>query len=317
MSGTPTPTIRPAEPGDIRPAFAVFRRSLIPYLHRLGIVDSPDTTDAEIDAAWTPRAEWIEHLWRTAAENWVAVDADAENADGGTPSRVVGWALSVQRGSVLELAMFFVDPANQSKGTGKALLERAFPLGRGPHRSIIATQDPRAMSRYFRAGVRFLTSVVDFVAKPRPATPDTDLVFERLDPSSPASVDLIAGVEAELLGHRREVDTAFLLGQRPAWIARRNGVSAGFAFGWRDELTGPIGALDPRDIPALLDLVENDAAERGAPTLYFSTPLDNHTAVEHLLARGYTIDPFVASLLADSDWLKTDRWIHTGISYIV
>ena len=103
----------------------------------------------------------------------------------------------------------------------------------------------------------------------------------------------------------------------PPWIARRDGVVAGFAFGWRDELTGPIGALDPRDIPALLDLIENDAAERGAPTLYFSTPLDNHTAVEHLLARGYTIDPFVASLLADADWLKTDRWIHTGISYIV
>ncbi len=173
------------------------------------------------------------------------------------------------------------------------------------------------MSRYLRAGVRFITSIVDFETKPRLVTPDTDLEFERLDPSSPASIDLIASVEAELLGHRREVDTAFLLEQRPAWIARRGGIIAGFAFGWRDELTGPIGALDPRDIPALLDLVENEAAERGAPNLYFSTPLDNHTAVEHLLARGYTIDPFVASLLADAHWLKTDRWIHTGISYIV
>ncbi|MEO5704924.1 MAG: GNAT family N-acetyltransferase [Candidatus Limnocylindrales bacterium] len=301
-------TIRPAEPADMRAAFAVFRRSLVPYLHRLGVVDSPDVTDAQLDEAWVPRSPWIEHLWRTAAENWVAIDDDG---------RLVGWALSVQRGGVLELAMFFVDPTTQSKGVGKALLERAFPMGRGPHRSIIATRDPRAMSRYLRAGVRFITSIVDFEAKPRMVTPDTDLVFERLEPAGPASIDLIAGVEAELLGHRREVDTAFLLTQRPAWIARRAGAVAGFAFGYENELTGPIGALDPGDIPALLDLVENDAAERGAPNLYFSTPLDNHTAVEHLLARSYTIDPFVASLLADSRWLKTDRWVHTGISYIV
>lgn len=306
--GSVSTTIRPAEAPDMRGAFAVFRRSLMPMLHRLGIVASPDVTDAMLDEAWRPRGAWIEHLWRTAAENWVAVDEDG---------RVGGWALSVQRGSVLELAMFFVDPDAQSKGLGRALLERAFPIGRGPHRSIIATQDPRAMSRYLRSGVRFITSIVDFEAKPRLVSPDTDLEFERLEASSPASIDLIAGVEAELIGHRRAVDTAFLLEQRPAWIARRRGAVAGFAFGFNDELTGPIGALDPRDIPALLDLVENEAAERGATNLYFSTPLDNHTAVEHLLARGYTIDPFVASLLADADWLKTDRWIHTGISYIV
>lgn len=92
---------------------------------------------------------------------------------------------------------------------------------------------------------------------------------------------------------------------------------AGVAFGHEDELTGPIGALEPGDIPALLDQVEDHAAEIGAANLYFSTSLANHTAVAHLLGRGYTIDPFFASFLADADWLKLDRWIHTGISYIL
>lgn len=103
-----------------------------------------------------------------------------------------------------------------------------------------------------------------------------------------------------------------ILDQRPAWIARRAGAPAGFAFGHRDEFTGQIGALDPSDMPALLAHVENEAAGERATKLYFSTPLMNDTAVQYLLSRGYTIDPFFMSML-----VETDRWIHLGLSYIV
>src|SRR5690349_18193042 len=168
--------IRPAESGDMRAAFAVFRRSLMPMLHRLGFVDSAELTDAQVEESWAPRTLWIEHIWRTAAHNWVAEDAGGE---------LVGWALSVQRGPLLELCMFFVSPTAQSKGLGRALLERTFPIDGGPHRSILATQDPRAMSRYLRSGVRFISSVVDFEAKPRSVSVDTDLTFERLDGAAP------------------------------------------------------------------------------------------------------------------------------------
>ena len=288
-------------------AFAVFRRSIMDYVHRRGIVDSADVNETMLAEAWIVRREWIEHLWRSAAENWIAEDEDG---------RPVGWAMSIQRGSLLELTHFFVDPSTQSKGIGRALLSRAFPDGRGPHRSIIATEDPRAMSRYFRAGVRFITVISDFEAAPRPVHIATDLAFEALD-GSPASVAVVSEIEEVLLGHRREIDVAFLLSQRPAWVARRDGAPVGFAFGHREELTGPIGALDPGDIPALLAHVENEAAASGATNIYFSTPLENHTAVSYLLTRGFTIDPFAVLLLNDDRWLKTDRWIHTGLSYIL
>jgi GNAT superfamily N-acetyltransferase len=300
-------TIRPAVEADMLDAFAVFRRSLWPMLFRLGSVPSPHISDAELAESWIPRRAWIEHLWRTAAENWVAV-SDADGA-------VVGWAMSVQRGSLLELTHFFVLPGAQSRGVGRALLERAFPVGRGPHRAIIATHDPRATSRYLRSGVRFVSTIAEFEAAPRRIEASTDLVFELLDPS-PASVELVEAVEEQLIGHRRDVDIAFLLSRHPAWIACRDGAPVAFAFGHREEIAGPIAALDAADIPALLDHVENAAAESGATNLYFSTPLRNHTAVEHLLGRGYTLDPFFTSFLADSDWLPVDRWIHAGISYI-
>jgi len=218
---------------------------------------------------------------------------------------------------LLELSFFFVEPGTQSKGVGRELLGRAFPDGRGPRRSIIATQDARAMSRYLRAGTRFITTIVDLENAPRPVAVETDLVFERLQPDA-AAVDLIGSIEEQLLGGRRDHDIRFVLTQRPAWVARRGGAPVGFAFGDRgDELTGPIGALDPADIPALLAHVENEAALAGHPNIYFSTPLDNHTAVSWLLGRGFTLDPMLVQLLADEHWLRTDRWIHTGLSYIL
>jgi hypothetical protein len=199
---------------------------------------------------------------------------------------------------------------------GKALLERAFPIGRGRHRAIIATQDPRALSRYLRQGVRFVTTIMDLEAAPRPVTVDTDLEFEVLAPTAEA-VALIVGVEREILGHRRDIDVRFLLDQRPAWIARRAGAVAGFAFGARDELTGPIGALDPADMPALLAHVETRAVADGETNVYFSIPLENHTAVEYLLRRSFRVDPMLIMFLADSRSMLLDRWIHTGFSYIL
>lgn len=300
--------VRPARATDIRAAFAIFRRSIMALAHQHGIVDSPDVTEAVLDEGWAIRGPFIEHLWQSAAENWIAEDAEG---------RPIGWAMSVARGDVLELTHFFVDPGTQSRGAGKALLERAMPATWAGHRSIIATQDPRALSLYLRSGVRFVTAVVDLEHPPQPVTVETDLEFEALD-ASDASVAHVAAIEEVLLGHRREADTRFLLRLRPAWLARRGGQPVGFAFGDRgDELTGPIGALDPADIPALLANVETEAHAAGRPNIYFSTPLENTTAVAHLLARGFTLDPFVVMILADDRWLRADRWIHTGLSYIL
>ena len=172
------------------------------------------------------------------------------------------------------------------------------------------------MSLYLRSGVRFITTIVDLGHAPRPVEVDTDLVFARLDGSA-RSVAVVADVEERLIGNRREGDTRFLLEHRPGWVAHRSDVPVGFAFGSSgDELTGPIGALDPADIPALLAKVETDAHAAGRPVITFSTPLENTAAVAHLLGRGFRIDPFLVSLLADDRWLQADRWIHTGLTYI-
>lgn len=306
-SGTERPRLRTATAADLPAAFAVFRRSLFDYLHRIGMVTAEEAANPQIDEPWSRQRHWIEHLSATAAESWVAEDA---------AGRVIGWALSVERDGVLELTHFFVEPGVQAAGLGRALLDRAFPRDRGRHRVIIATQDPAAVSLYLRSGVGHVATSVELARRPEPRSVETDLALERLAPGDVA-VTAIGDLEARLLGHRRDLDIAFLLRHRPAWLARRAGEPVGFAFGAEGADTGPIAALDAGDLPALLDLVESDAAQRGLDSLSFVVPMTNRVALGHLLARRFRIDPFYVMVLGDESTMALDRWVHTGPEFIL
>ncbi len=99
------------------------------------------------------------------------------------------------------------------------------------------------------------------------------------------------------------LDHRTLFEPRPGQADRRGGVSSrGIAreFGAEGSNSGPIAALDPGDMPALLDHVEREAHASGFEELYFSVPMDNNVAVRHLLARGFKIDPFYIKVLADA-----------------
>lgn len=112
---------------------------------------------------------WIRHFWATAAENWVATDEQG---------RVIGWALSILRDGHLELLFFFVDPDRSARSVGTRLLDLAFGPRPETVRTIMATQDPSAISLYLRRGVHHVGMAVDFCAtgQPRPAAEGLDVV---------------------------------------------------------------------------------------------------------------------------------------------
>lgn len=301
---------RPARMNDIGSAYAVFRRSIFDYLFRLGMVDEATAKDPPIEASWKRQSAWMEHLWRSAAENWIAVDSAGS---------IVGWAMSVERDGHLELTHFSVEPRVQAKGIGQGLIKRAFPDGRARHKSIIATQDTRALSLYLRFGLNYITTSAEFVITPRRIEPMTDLVFERVGVDD-AAVEAIALLERATLGYRQDVDTRFLLGLRPAWLARRAGSVVGFAFGPPPMLpnsdgqiasSGPMAALDAHDLPAILDHVIDAAAMTGEGQFGILVPLINRVAVAHLVARGGKIDPFYVTILASEDSMRLESLIHT------
>src|SRR5206468_6710760 len=75
--------------------------------------------------------------------SWVA------DADG----RVVGVALALKRGGMWGLSLLVVDPAVQSKGVGRRLLDAALTYAEPDQPAVIlSSRDPRAIHRYASAG---------------------------------------------------------------------------------------------------------------------------------------------------------------------
>ncbi len=154
-------------------------------------------SDAQVEGSRVGHARFVQ---RDGAGAWVAV----------SKGQVVGVAESVRRESFWGLSMLFVHPAFQSQGVGRRLLGAAMGYAAGAtQRMIQSSPDPRAMRRYFLAGLAMHPTAEMGGQPDRGAIP----------PSLPgregdeADLDLVAEVEAQL-GRSRTEDVAFGLADR-------------------------------------------------------------------------------------------------------
>lgn len=285
--------VRPATAADSRACFDIFRRSLWDLMRRIGYLPL-DAPDPDADAQWPAYVTLFDHLARTCAQWWVA-----ERADGA----VLGYARSIERASTVELTEFFVDPGGRMEGLGRRLLEHAFAPELGTHRSIIATLEAPAVGLYLRFGVSHQTTGVGMTCSPLAAAAPARYEV------APATHDEVVEIDAEVLGHARPQDIAFMLGDREAVVLHRGGRPVAYAFmANADGYAGPVAARDPRDLPAALAELEGAAHAAAMERLDLTVPLSARTAVAWLLGeRGWRIDPFYCLFLADGPWAKLDR----------
>ncbi len=174
----------------------------------MGVVDAADAVqaeasqlpprtppnDAELEARREGHARFVQ---RDGPGAWVAV------SDG----RVVGVAESVRRGTFWGLSMLFVHPEFQSQGLGGRLLEAAGGYAAGAtQRMIESSSDPRAMRRYFLAGLA-MHPAAEMRGQPDRRTLPRSLPGRSGDERD---LELVAQVEAQL-GRSRTEDVAFRL----------------------------------------------------------------------------------------------------------
>ncbi|HEV2786935.1 MAG TPA: GNAT family N-acetyltransferase [Solirubrobacteraceae bacterium] len=292
----PPAVMRPASGHDSRACFAIFRHSLADLLTRLGY-RPPGDPPPDLDVLWPDYETLFGHLADTSAQWWIA-----EHPGDGRP---LGYARSVQRGGTLELTEFFVDPATRVGGIGRALLERAFALGQGEHRAIIATLDAPAVALYLRFGVAHQSTGIGVTAAPRAC------VLPRGYEAAAATLDEVLALEDELLGHAREPEVAFMLADRPAAVLRHGGRPVAYAFEPNAAgFAGPVGALEPEHMPAALAHLEDAAHAAGLQRMELTLPLGAQSAVAWLMGeRGFRVDPFYCLFLADGPWAKLDRYL--------
>ncbi len=291
--------IRRATPADAEACHGVMWTSIVDLGVRHGTPQSGSVED------WWAVGESLQRfLGEHAAEWWVA--QHPENGE------VIGYARSIERGGLLELAEFFVTPRNQSAGVGEALLHKAFPLGRGDVRSIIATTDVRALSRYYRADTAARFPMWTLGGAPVSSRVSGDLTAEPIAIASDAHQRALRAIDTSVLEYpREEAEIRWLLEGREGFLYQRNGTAVGFAFVGTGGV-GPAAVLDPDDMPALLLHIEARAVANDIKWLDFQVPAPNEVAMRHLLSRGFRIDPWVNLLMSNRPFGRFDRFISFG-----
>jgi GNAT superfamily N-acetyltransferase len=298
---TPTrgPSIRRATPDDAESCHEVMWASVTDFGARHG------TPLQGTSSEWWASGEPLQRfLAAHAAEWWVAEEPDA-----GT---LVGYARSIERGGLFELTEFFVLPSRQSLGVGRALIERAFPVGRGDIRSIIATTDVRALTRYYGAGTVARFPILTLGGVPASGDIAGDVVPHQLAVESETDLRLLSELERSVLEYARgEAEIRWLLEDREGHLYLRDGKAIGFAFVGKGG-GGPMGALDPADLPEILLHVEGRAYALGLERLELQLPAPNEVATRHLLSRGFRLDPWVNLLMSNRPFGRFDRLIPFG-----
>jgi GNAT superfamily N-acetyltransferase len=298
--------IRPGRLEDNHACAAVLAEAVNDLGRRQGSIEPG--AELVLEDQWPKWRPFMDHVARTAAEFWVA------EGDG---RELIGYARSVDRDGAFELTELFVRPGTQSAGLGTRLLERAFPLGRGHLRIIIATTDIRALSRYLRADVLPRFPVLSFSGPAREAPPVDGLAVESLDlERDMASVNAI---DDDVLGHRREVDHRWYAEEREGYRYLHDGSMVGYGYVALPERggTGPFAVLDAVDLPAVLSHAERRRHQLGAEDASFEVPLHNRAAIDHLLGRGYRMDPFMTLVCSSAPFGNFDRYLMCGPALVL
>ncbi|MFY9531352.1 MAG: GNAT family N-acetyltransferase [Candidatus Acidiferrales bacterium] len=294
---TTLPSIRRATPNDAEGCHEVMWMAVTDLGRRRG---TPLLGSA---SEWWASSESLQRFLADRAAEWWVAEED---------SRIVGYGRSIEREGLLELTEFFVLPAAQSRGLGRALLTNAFPSRRGHIRSIIATTDERALKRYYAAGTAPRFPILTLKGAPRSVEDSCGLTPSPLTTDNARGLRAVREIElATLESARGEAEIRWLLGDRAGFLYTRGDKPVGFAFIGRHG-TGPVAALEPADLPDVLLDVEDRAAALGLQEIEFQLPGPNEVAARHLLSRGFRIDPWVNLLMSDRPFGKFDRILGFG-----
>ncbi len=259
-SDTATSAIRPVAEIDLPALRDVFLRALRHLLSAEGRASHADTLCPLV----TSEARHI--LATDPDQQWLA-------EEDGVP---VGFVSSITRGRVWFLANFWMLPAAQAAGRGRALLGRALAAGeaRGARvRSVYASRHPSAQALYIRAG---MTPRCPFYS----CTLGTARAVEAADAAPPCPRDVtirraaageknlaaLVALDRMIRAVPRADDHRYWLARptRTCLIAERGSAALGYAYVSRTGRIGPLGALETRLVPPLLSAALREAGALAA-----------------------------------------------------
>jgi GNAT superfamily N-acetyltransferase len=289
-------TYRAGTAEDSYAVFYLFEETIADLVRRFGVtIPTSISSPQALAKMWDERRSLYDHLARTADQYWIAEQA----------GEIIGFSRAIMRGGMQELTELFVKPEIQSSGVGRELITRALPSG-AAHRTIIATPDFRAQALYLKMGVYPRFPIYYFGRTPDLVPLETDLGFV----PAAESLEALAGIDQQILGHRRDVDHQWLLSERQGFLYTRAGQIVG--YGYAGHRNGPFALLNAADFPAVLAHAESEAARQGRDHFGVEVPTINQTALSYLVSRGFKLDSFMAIFMSDAPLGKFENYIVTS-----
>ena len=225
---------------------------------------------------------------------WVAVDDEG----------VVGMGEAIRRSDFWGLSMLFVHPRGQSKGIGRQLLDKTLTYAEGSKvRMIMASDDPRALRRYSRAGFAIHPGVEVSGKVDRSKSP-ADLPGRK---GTVDDLDLVEKVEAAV-GRDRTLDAAALL---ETAVTTMEVVEHDGGLGYGLQREGHIGMLGATDTQTAALVLWRLLAKTEEKAEAWCLTAAQNWAVEVALEAGLAVKPGGSMFLSGADQLP-GPWIPSG-----
>lgn len=258
-------SIRPATPADLPDAHRIWRDAIDAYGERLGAQPLPRENPGVM--------RLHAHCIATDPSRFqVAVRASVRGE-----GRVVAFGSAVDRGPLWFLSMLFVEPGEQARGLGKALLEALLPRpldGRFLATCTDAAQ-PISNGLYATLGITPRMPMFNCVGRPRldfewPALPDAVRVERIDDHVAWRASEELAAFDRALLGFTHPEDHAFVAAEPRHGFTLRSGDGRLHGYGYAGEIgrLGPIAVAEPALLAPILGVLLRTVQPRGASAVW-------------------------------------------------
>ena len=177
---------------------------------------------------------------------------------------IVGHAWVHSRGPIATVGPVAVEPTQQRRGIGRALLQQCIKAA-GPRttqiRLVHESYNVASLGLYLSEGFRVVAPVLELVLDVAPAAPGPPPVGVRIRPADPADHGRIVARDARPFGTARAHDIERVLRTGRAVVAERGTTLAGYALGGAGFL-GSAAAEAPELVLAMLATLVNQPALR-------------------------------------------------------
>jgi GNAT superfamily N-acetyltransferase len=258
-------TFRPAVAADLPECNRIWRDGIDAYLQPMGLPPLPTDNPG--------LGRLHEHTLSTDPGRFVV----AERGGRLGRRRVVGFGSAVERGQLWFLSMLFVEPGEQARGLGRALLARMLPAEQDGRVLATCTDSAQPISNglYASLGIVPRMPVFHLVGRPRldvawPRVPE-GIVIERVVEAARWRDDPdVAGLDLALLGFDHPQDHEFVLQEPRRAFAYRNGAGVLMGYGYAGDIgrVGPIAVSDPALLAPVLGHLLAAVEPRGASSVW-------------------------------------------------